>query len=190
MSTFEQKIWQVLSECQESVELIALYTSPDEQDKFIVGQVAALSQRSFRLTEYSRYGRAEGSSVGLVEDILKIERSSEYLNCLQLLVENVETAMQLQDLPTKAMGAQFFDILQFSKDTKQVVTLHSRDGTTESGFVNDLGEVWVDLEILRRDGSHDGFMLMNLEEVRQIDVAQQHELRIGFLHKMRYGLIR
>lgn len=77
----------LLEESQKKQLLLSIYDNRNDIDKFYVGYIVNLYDDSILIYSYNENGEGDGYLLIRLVDIYKIEKESDYLNSLNILVE-------------------------------------------------------------------------------------------------------
>ncbi len=186
MADLIDKFRAVLLTCQESHSMAELYTDEEELDRFSVGYIEEVGRETYTLAAVDDEGRFDGRQVGRLEAIIKLTVDSEYLSALKLLHEG-SGALE----PTRPTGPPPRDLeagLRGAMRDRMVASVLDVDHEAHTGFITDVGEEFVEISEIRRDGHRDGTTILRLDDVFRVDIGGRTEQARGFLHRVRMGL--
>jgi hypothetical protein len=186
MSDLLDKFRTVLRACEGARSMAEIYTDEEDLDRFSVGYVEEVGRETYTLAAIDDEGRFDGRQVGRLEAIIKLTVDSEYLSALKLLHEG-GSALE----PTRPSGPPPRDLragLEAAMRDRTVASVIDVDHQAHTGFVTDVGEEFVEISEIRRDGHRDGMTILRLDDVFRVDIGGRTEQARGFLHRVRMGL--
>lgn len=145
-------------------DLVGIYDDTEEPDKFFVGYILHADNDGILIAAISSRGEDDGFVAIKSEEVFRIEKNSKYINCIKAITE-------VQAPVCKWMTGNIFgDLLQYAKQNHFVVSIQllSRTSSTIDGFVKEIEDGVVTIEILDEYGNSDGETSIFLEDCLQL----------------------
>jgi|GEM_PF-1578992 len=188
MTGLEDKIRAVLAHGREVGDLVEIYLEQEDADCFQVGFIENVGSETASIVSLTKYGEFDGRLIIRLDEVIRLHVGGDYLESLKVLHESRGKVFDPE--PADAFGKDFIDFntsLGFAREKRIMVTIHDFDKETTLGFVSDLGEDWVQIEPILRDGRSDGFTIFRIEDITRVDMGGKTEQARGFVHQARLG---
>lgn len=186
MSAAVDRFREVLRQYVGSQDLVEIYDDRDDTDKFEVGFVLSVSEDYYSLALVDNKGRASGSFVGQMEQIVRLAVGTQYLTAIKLLVERqrqMEMGFRRSDAgPFENMQ----DLIRYAHSNRIMVSVTA--DVEFFGFIRAYSSEHLELLEVNKSGIEDGVQYIDLEEVSRIDFGGPAEDARLFLHRVRMGL--
>jgi hypothetical protein len=170
-------------------EIIALFTDAERPDVFSAGIVKASNSCLTILSSITKDGLCDGLVVRPTEDIIKIEAGTQYLKALKTLwnyysnpISDFEASIDF------TLFDNYYDILNYARSKSAVICLWANgDDVNEiCGFVDDVAQDYLKIRLISPFGEHDGIAIINLSEVKSINIEgidEQRRLILSRIHR-------
>lgn len=158
-------------------EIISVYTDRGDWDRFNLGILCFISDYWYVLSAYSKMGEWDGYIIRSTPEINKFQLGGKYEKFVASLVrtESDRDEKFSLDFPSRTSPIQF--ALRLSKEQRIPIQLWGADSSTfEIGIVDELADGILCLRIIDRYGKFDARMIIEMDEVRSIDIWSR-ELR-------------
>ena len=189
MGAIDDKYRSVLSHSHAVGDLVEVYLNEEDLNRFIVGLVESVTSETFALQALDTEGEFDGREVCRIDEIVRLHVGGDYLESLKLLHESRGQIFKKEPEPADSYGQ--LDIptsLTFARDKRILVSVHDYDKDQTMGFVADLGDDWVQIEPILRDGRSNGFTIFRVEDIIRVSIGGKREQARGFVHQSRLGL--
>ncbi|MDD7314166.1 MAG: hypothetical protein PUH11_00360 [Bacilli bacterium] len=166
-------------------KLIGIYTDSINPNSFSVGYILHADENSYILYNISPYGKFDGYSCELVEDIIKIEEDSKYLNNIQKLINyyklDVVDEMLFDD--SKPIVFNFIEFIKSSNSICSILTDNS-DIYDIVGFIKKYNKKSIEILQIDSDSYEDGIIKINIDNIEKIVCSSNDEKKLEILYKL------
>lgn len=165
-------------------KLIGIYTDSNNPDSFFVGYILHVDELSYILYEVSPYGKFDGYSSNLIEDIIKLEEDSIYLNNINKLISYYN--IEVNDIIIDKSRPIIFGFLEFIKSTKKICSVLSYNSDIYDivGFVKKYNNESIEILQIDSDSNVDGVVQINLDNIEKIVCSSNEEKKLEILYKL------
>lgn len=165
-------------------KLIGIYTDSINLDSFSVGYVLHVDKNSYILYEVSPYGQFDGYSCRLIEDIVKIEEDSKYLDNMQKLVNYYD--LDMSDIIFDDSKPIIFSFLEYIKSSKKVCSIQSCNSEVFDivGFIKKYNKNSIEILQIDENASEDGYVTISLDDIEKIICCSNDEVKLEILYKL------
>jgi hypothetical protein len=179
---FAAKLQSLLAGAQKSGQLVALYIDSADPELFECGLVAHVDAEWVSLKSTSKDGSEDGLVIIQLDDVLSFVADSQYLRGLQVLMENRRAGTE--ELPP---CSNFREAFAFAKHAGQVLTAVEFSGSPTTGFVVDYDDDFVLIEALLDNAQPDGTVLLQVRQIKFVELGRTYQTSQRMLHRSRYG---
>jgi len=174
----------IILNAYKNKKLIAIYSDSINPDSFSVGYILYVDKTSYVLYEFSPYGKFDGYSCNLIEDIIKIEEDSIYLNSIKLLIKYYN--FKIKDIVIDESKPILFGFLEFNKLSKNICSIlcSNSDIFEPVGFVKKINKRNIELLQIDEEGRIDGLVNINLDNIERIVCKSNAEVKLEILYKL------
>ncbi len=165
-------------------KLIAIYSDSINPDLFSVGYVLYVDEVSYILYEFSPYGKFDGYSCNLIEDIIKIEEDSMYLNNIKRLITYY--GFELKNIVIDESKPILFAFLEFIKLSNNICSFlcSNSDIFNPVGFIKKISKRNIEILQIDENGRIDGLVNINLDNIERIVCNSNAEEKLEILYKL------
>jgi hypothetical protein len=165
-------------------KLIGIYTDNINPDSFSVGYILHIDELSYILYEVSPYGKFDGYSCNLIEDIIKLEEDSIYLNNIKKLISYYN--IEVNDILIDESKPIIFGFLDFIKSTKKICSIlsYNSDVFDIVGFVKKTNQNSVEISRVNENSCKDGLVEINLDNIERIVCNSNAEVKLEILYNL------
>lgn len=157
-------MYSKLMKSKDSNELVALYSSEYDCDKFSVGYIYELKDDKILILNVGVHGEFDGYMVMYVDDIFRIETKSRYIN----KVSKLQSFKMPEKFEVNLTDDLFMDLVKISKEYKRIVAVAYGEEFEEiRGFVTEIGNAITFLQV-NEYGEEDGETSIALEMISKI----------------------
>lgn len=152
-------------------ELVELYTDKNNTDSYEVGYVVAYSDNMFMVHSYHPRGVDDGFFVQRIEDLYCVSYGTQYCEKIfKLIAHQAETAKQPMLEGFQTSGNMMYDVLNECMYNQQIVCVVLYNEYEVFGRVKNVNLNTFEIEIVKGDGTFDGFTILRWEDVRVVSV--------------------
>lgn len=135
--------------------ILQCHVDPNDPETFVVGRLLYAFTDSFVLNQISPYGRWDGLAMYLLDDLVKVEKGTDYIQELEQLLtlrHEIEPG-----IPPK-MNNGLSTILSYAKNSKKPVALelYKSGARNVIGCVSGLEDTLIRIDQLDESGKPDG----------------------------------
>lgn len=165
-------------------KLIGIYTDSNNPDSFSVGYILNVDELSYILYEISPYGKFDGYSCNLIEDIIKLEEDSIYLNNIKKLISYYN--IEINYISIDESSAIIFGFLEFIQSTKKICSILSCNSNVFDivGFVKRINQNSVEISLVNENSEKDGLVEINLDSIEKIVFNSNDEVKLEILYNL------
>jgi pimeloyl-CoA synthetase len=191
MARARDKFHEVLRRKQEDGKLVCIFHGEDGSDKFDVGFVESLTASTVTLLAVSPRGDFDGRIVMNLEDLNRIETDDRYSKKIELLNHYRESVFKPDDkVDISARQSAPIDHLKKAQAENSVVCVEDQSGNTVTGFVAEIGDDYVEIEMLSQNGDPDGRAVVHIGNMARMQVGSREQQVRSFLYRYHYELKR
>ncbi len=191
MASVRSKFVSILQEALELKKVVSLYHQSHEADRFEVGFVDSVSRTDVMLQCLTPRGEEDGQMSVRIEDITALEIDDPYSNKIQQLHSYRGSIFNEKDgLRTSASNPSLDEQLQLAMEEHKIVTIEDVSGTRFTGFVSELTDGYIEMQLVNQFGSPDGRAFVARHMVGKVDIARRDEQTRAFLFKVNFELKR
>jgi hypothetical protein len=188
VADFQEKLLSVLRHCREHREMLAVHLWDDDPTIFIVGYVLGIGKESFTLEDIDSAAVAASISEIELSRVVRFHIGSAYLRRVDTLYRNrAEIYQPIEPLGQFGQGVLFADTLRMALQRRWIVTLKDYKKQTLTGFVTEVGEDFVGIEVIVEDGQADGVFAVGLDDIAFLSVNGRDEQALAYLHQKLLG---
>jgi hypothetical protein len=186
MPEYSEHIVDMLRQMAEQKKLVAIHENNNDFESFVVGFVARVGNEDMLLRAYNPQGQEDGMHVIWLAHIQSLHWDSDYLRRIQYLIEN---PIELHSSLEKVNGDECMSgALSAARDGGAMITVHFHDAEKLSGLVSEIGEDWVEFEVILDTGQTDGYKLIPFYMIARLDIGGISEQVDLAVHRTRYGI--
>src|SRR5690242_8031745 len=149
MARARDKFFDVLRRKQDEGKLVCIFHGDDGADKFDVGYVESLTPSTVTLLSVSPRGDFDGRLIMHLEDLSRIETDDRYSKKIELLNHYRESVFKKEDkVEISARQDGPLDHLRRAQSENSVVCVEDQSGNSVTGFVAEVGDDYVEIEML------------------------------------------
>lgn len=166
-------------------KLIGIYTDDTNPRLFSVGYILHVDENSYILYNISPYGKFDGYSCELIENIIKIEEDSKYLNNIKKLsiYYNLDLIDEIFIDESKPI---IFNFIEFIKSSNSICSILSYNSDVYDivGFVKKYNKKSIEILQVTNDSNEDGVVKINLDNIEKIVCSSDEEKKLEILYKL------
>lgn len=166
----------VLNKLRTANELCEIYENPDDSDRCDVGYVVAVNDRYYLLEGVEPDGSHGGFILGDIDDIWRIQYSTQYLNKMQKLMDNALYARK----PSPVEGRDILEeLLTYVQSAHRICcfVLTSREHY-DYGYIKEFNEITVTFQIVDTYGKLDGECVVRREDISVLCFGSSDETKL------------
>lgn len=189
MAKRRTKFYEILRAQQESEKLVCVYHSDDGHDKFDVGYVESLTATTLTLLSVSPRGEYDGRVVMLIDALDRIETDDRYARKIELLHQYRGSVFKNDDnVKRDAHSHNLQDQLSHASQEHDVTSVEDNKGNTITGFVQEVGDDYVVIDVLTQLGEPDGRAIVSLRDVSRVQIGARDQQARSFLYRYNFEL--
>lgn len=171
---------------QESEIAVAVYADTDEADLYEVGFVENVDSNDVTLKCLTPRGEPDGRRVIRMDDISRVESETAYTKKLELLYQYRDTIFD-KDF-RKATTGDLKTQLEHARDHHALVHLIDASDGGPNGFITEVGEDYVTMLRVSRDGEPDGKATILMDSIQKVHIGRRQDQVIEFLYRYNFEL--
>lgn len=160
---------KILSKACENNKLIAFRTEKEKWGETIIGHVKKIDLDNITIAEVDEYGIPIGTTTFKLDALIDIIIEDKTIRCLETLEEQHTKLIQNNCTTFWGNGYEIKALISKIINKKKPVTIFVKDGydddTNIIGFVLEMDEKSVLVEMIDRYGESDGKILVPLETI-------------------------
>ncbi len=180
-----RKIQSILQKEKRRHRVVSLYAMPSEESPLSSGYVMACDTDSILMQEVDPYGYEDGISLTRLDRIGHLETDGKYEKRLQkLFALNKQKSLNEEKVIHEALLENY---LQEAFRDQRIVTIYSVEsegGDLISGYITELDETSITLQILTYYGEKDSVCYLDKERINYVRSQSHYEQSIGLLNEM------
>lgn len=181
---------KILKDACINHKLIAFRTEKEEWGETIVGHVKEVTSRRIIINEIDDYGMPIGSTTFNMDALIDIVIEDKTLKCLEILQGKNKLLTRKECTTVWGNGYEIKDYIYSWKNDRKPITLfvedNESDDTNVIGFVDEMDEKSVLIEMIDREGELDGKILLPLETITGIRWGSQEDNARWILYQNRH----
>ena len=170
-------------------KLIAFRTEKEEWGETIVGYVKEVTSQRVTINELDDYGMPIGITSFKIDALIDIVIEDKTLKCLEILEGKNKRLTRKECSTIWGNGCELREYLYDYKKNRKPITLfvaeNENDDTNVIGFVDEVDEKSVLIEMIDRYGELDGKILIPLETITGIRRESQEDIARWILYQNR-----
>lgn len=172
-----------LTKLIETQKICCIYTNVDNLDRFNVGYILLCDDKYFIVESIGLYGKKDGISCGIIDDIIKIESGDEYCkNIEQLFIYHKEKRYPKLNFKDNLLN----NMISYIKENEAICTIELCDSNNYDaiGFVSNFDSDVIDIEAISQNGKSDGETRVNIISISRLRCDSDDEQKLEILHKL------
>jgi hypothetical protein len=184
------KFLQTLNDAQEKSRAVAVYADADDFQSYEVGFVEHADSEEIVLLCLTPKGEPDGRRAIRTDDVSRLDLDTTYTRKLELLYEYRETIFDKDFRAAPKSGASLRAQLEHAKETHTLVHLVDGNDYGPSGFVQAVGEDFVEILRIGTNGEPDGVATILSAGICKVHFARRQEQLLEFLYRYNFELKR
>lgn len=160
---------KILNDAYANNQLIAFRTPKEEWGETIVGHIKKLTPENITVKEISEYGESIGTTTFKVDDLINIVVEDKTLRCLEYTEKMSKRLSAAKCTTIWGNGFETKEQILDRMKERKIITLFVEDGedddTNVIGFVEDVDDKSVLVEMIDEYGEKNGKILVPLETI-------------------------
>lgn len=166
----------LLEESKKKQVLLSIYDNRNDIDKFYVGYIVDLFDDSILIYSYNENGEEDGYLLIRLVDIFKIEKESDYLNSLNILVKQNTLTIRSQNNKFKDGGEEgIAKVVSLCHEQRILVTIKLIYEDFIMGYIAEEDDECLLIEKYLKNGSRDGYNLIWFRDIQNIHFDGKEE---------------
>ena len=166
--------------CYKEKKVVSIYTNLDDTNSHLTGYVVGFNNHEVLIAHISAHGLYDGFILKCIDDIYRIDYSSEYEQKIENLYKHKKQThpnMELLNLKRDLFCA----LLDYAQDNELVITFEFEDNYL-SGFVEYYTDKTVNLKVISDYGYDNGISIIDIDKVLTVSVDTDDEQDIKMLY--------
>jgi hypothetical protein len=184
------KFLQTLTEALDKGRAVAVYADSDDFQSYEVGFVEHVDAEEVVLLCVTPKGEPDGRRALRTDDVSRVDLDTSYTRKLELLYEYRETLFDKEFRPAPPGGVSLRAQLEHAKETHTLVHLVDGNDYGPSGFVQAIGEDYVEILRIGVNGEPDGVATILSAGIAKVHFARRQEQVLEFLYRYNFELKR
>ncbi len=176
-----------LKKYKENRELCEIYLNPDDTSRFQVGYIVDFDESDCLIATLDRYGESDGFFCFLVENIIKIQRETLYLNNLLKVSEYIgNKECSAPDFGYTGGKDSLRDrVYKYLKEKNKVVSFEvaESDGSDFNGRITGISAETLEADMISFDGIPDGKVEIDKKAIRAVSFDSHDEKKLEILSR-------
>lgn len=166
-------------------ELCEIYTNVANTDKFNVINIIALDQQYYIAESFDQYGKNDGFLCALVQNIIKLQTKTKYLNNInKLIIYNQQNSYNSLEFKDNLL----FNFINMIKDNHRICTIELCDSDLNDiiGYIINIDNNYKNIEmiIINYNGEEDGDAIVDISMISYISFDSLDDKKIEILSKI------
>ncbi|HWD41527.1 MAG TPA: hypothetical protein VG944_21965 [Fimbriimonas sp.] len=184
------KFLETLNTASQGRRAVAVYADADDFQSYEVGFVEHADQEEVVLLCLTPRGEPDGRRAIRTDDVARVDVDTTYTKKLELLYEYRETIFDKDFRPAPAGTADLRAQLEHAKETHTLVHLVDSNDYGPSGFVQAVGDDFVEILRIGSNGEPDGVASILSASICKVHFARRQEQLLEFLYRYNFELKR
>jgi hypothetical protein len=165
--------------------MVSIHTNPSDQSRFIIGFVDQIDDTWARLRSLSIRGKDDGYEIISLKKIFRISINGRYEHKINFINNNRKQVFKEVELSLPIETDNVLYATLHEAHQKELIVMLWTEDEFDSviGYVDSLDQDMVRILAVNDYGQEDGFIVLDLTEVRSIDCNSLKCQIIKFLHK-------
>lgn len=181
--------YKILNEAFSKHRLIAFRTEKEEWGETIIGYVVGLEVGKITIKEIDEYGFPIGVTTFKTDDLIDIMIEDKTIRCLEILERNQQSLSPEKSATVWGIGEDIKNRLTESITERKPVILFVKDGDTDDtniiGFIKEMDDDCVLVELIDRYGEYDGRILIPIDTITGVRLDGQESNARWLLYQFR-----
>ena len=180
---------RILNDAHVNHKLIAFRTEKEEWGETIIGRVKEITPQHITINEVDEYGIPIGATTFKIDALINIVIEDKTLECLEVLERKNKQLTKKGCTTFWGNGYELKGYISARLKERKPITLFGEDGDADDtnviGFVKEMDEKSVLIEMVDRYGEIDGKILVPLETIMGIRWESQEDKARLLLNRSR-----
>lgn len=185
----ESRFLDELRQAKTSGRAVAIYASTDSEGQYEVALIEHVDEENVALMCLTREGLPNGRRYLELSAIDRIDMDNAYLRKLELLHQYSDTVLEKTFRPGPSDGALVTQ-LRHAMDTNTLIEISDKDDYVLNGFVRYVGDDYVQVERVTKQGMPDGESIIRFEAIETVHIGQRSDQILEFLYRYNVDLKR
>ena len=168
---------QLLKQLLSQKQYACFYTNRDKTTSFIFGRVLGVNDKHVAIYMLSPDGEYDGLLIKCTSSIYRVDWDDLY-------TQEMKDKIKPDQLPSRELELQddafMKSLLSFAKQSDELVSIELLDSGYEDvvGFVEQVNDETCVVQQVNSDGKTDGFSLLFMDDISQIECESQDEIQL------------
>jgi hypothetical protein len=184
------KFLLTLHTAQEQGRAVSVYADAEDFQAYEVGFVEHVDANEIVLQCLTPRGEPDGRRAIRSDDVQRVDLDTAYTRKLELLYEFRETIFDKDFRPAPKGSADMRSQLEHARQNHTLVHLVDSNDYGPSGFVESVGEDFVEIRRVGSNGEPDGQATLLIGGISKIHFARRQEQLLEFLYRYNFEFKR
>lgn len=173
----------ILQNAKNTCKLCAIYSNPEETDRFAVGYVEYCDENLVILRAFDFYGSADGFVCLEMDSIINVETDSKYLNAMELLIDKTVSHKKFVDF---SQQQSISSVLEFACQQQCICAISLCESQRDDvvGFVASVTADTAQFNVVDSYGQRNGTCVVNVMDVSSVSVLTMDTTRLEKLYSI------
>jgi hypothetical protein len=186
----KEKFLNTLHDARVKTRAVAVYADADDFQSYEVGFVEHSDSEEVILMCLTPKGEPDGRRAIRMEDVMRVDFDTVYTKKLELLYEYRATIFDKDFRPAPKGAAGLRAQLEHARESRTLVHLVDTSDFGPSGFVEAVGEDFVEINRIGANGEPDGMATILMASISKVHFARRQEQLLEFLYRYNFELKR
>ena len=185
----ESRFLEELRQAKAAGRPVAVYASTDSEGQYEVALIEHADEDNVSLMCLTREGLPNGRRYLELSAIDRIDTDNAYLRKIELLHQYSDAVLDKTfrpGPPDPSLASQ----LRHAMETNTLIEIADKDDYVLNGFVRYVGDDYVSIERVNKQGIPDGESILRLEAIETVHIGQRSDQILEFLYRYNVDLKR
>jgi hypothetical protein len=180
---------ETLQIAMERRQPVAIYADEDDFQSYEVGYVEYVDSQEVMLQCLTPKGEPDGRRAIHTDDISRIDTDNAYTRRLDLLFQYKESIFDKEFRPLpKGVRPDLRTQLENARESSTIVHVVDSNDYGPTGFVERVGEDFVELKRVGSNGEPDGMATVLTSSIHKVHFGRRQEQVLEFLYRYNHDL--
>ena len=186
----KSKFLQTLAQALENTRAVSVFADADDFQSYEVGFVEHFDVEEIVLLCLTPKGEPDGRRAIRTDDVQRVDVDTTYTRKLELLYQYRDSIFDKDFRAAPKGGVSLKAQLEHAKETHTLVHLVDANDYGPSGFVQTVGEDYVEILRIGTNGEPDGTATILSSGICKVHFARRQEQLLEFLYRYNFELKR
>ena len=185
----ESRFLEILRQAKGGHRPIAVYVDTDSEGQYEVALVEDVDDENVSLLCLTREGLPNGRRYLELSSIDRVDTDNAYLRKIELLHQYSDAVLDKTFRPGPP-DPSLASHLRHAMETNTLIEIADKDDYVLNRFVRFVGEDFVQIERVTKQGMPDGESVLRLESIETVHIGQRSDQILEFLYRYNVDLKR